>query len=405
MKVFFSILAFILLINNANAGVSPGTWSGFLQLNTATVLPFLMTAGEENSNNEFQLISIFNGEERINLHGQKTSSDSIDYVFPNFNSFIRIHINSKTEMNGVWYNKAKGDHYKIPFKANFKTEKDELVRVPNNLSGNWATVFEPNSESGEPALGVFDQTGNILTGTFLTETGDYRFLAGETDGKIFELSCFDGSHAFLFTGKLTAANDSIHGHFYSGNHWESDWIAIKNKPSQLRDPDSITFVVNNLPVIFDLKDIYGKDYHYPNADTKDKVVIIQIMGTWCPNCLDETIFFKQMYDKYHSKGLEIISIGYETSKTNEGRIESISKLKQRHNLDFTFLVGGCADKQVAQEKFNMLNEIVSFPTTLFIDKTGKVVLIHTGFSGPGTGEYYTKYTEKTEKLIKELLDK
>lgn len=405
MKIFYTILASVLLINNAKAAVSPGTWSGFLQLNTATVLPFLMTVDEEHSNNEFQLISIFNGEERIDLHGHKTTTDSIDYIFPNFNSFIRIHIGSKTELNGYWYNKAKSDHYKIPFKATFNTQNNEITKVPNNFTGKWATIFEPNTENGEPALGVFKQNGEIMIGTFLTETGDYRFLAGKTNGKIFELSCFDGSHAFLFTGSLTKGNDSIYGHYYSGNHWESNWIAIKNKQSQLRDPDSITYVVNNLPVIFDLKDIYGKDYQYPNADTKDKVVIIQIMGTWCPNCLDETIFFKQLYDKYHKDGLEIISIGYETSKTLEGRIEAISKLKQRHKLDFTFLVGGYSDKLIAQEKFNMLNEIVSFPTTLFIDRTGKVVLIHTGFSGPGTGEYYTKYTEKTEKLIKELLAK
>jgi thiol-disulfide isomerase/thioredoxin len=405
MKVFFSILAFILLINNAKAGVSPGTWFGFLQLNTATVLPFLMTLSEDNGSDGFQIISIHNGEEKFVLYGNKSSPDSIDYVFPNFKSFIRIHLDSKTEMSGFWYNKAKSDHYKIPFKAIFSPENSDTINVPDYFTGKWATVFEPNSENGEPALGVFEQKGSLLIGTFLTETGDYRFLAGKNDGKTFELSCFDGSHAFLFTGNLSAGKDSIQGRFYSGNHWVSDWIAAKNKQSQLRNPDSITFVVNNLPVIFDLKDIYGKDYHYPNADTKDKVVIIQIMGTWCPNCLDETLFFKKLYEKYHKDGLEIISIGYETPKTSERRVAAIRKLKENHDLDFTFLEGGFADKHIAETKFNMLNEIVSFPTTIFIDKDGKVVLIHTGFSGPGTGEYYTKYTEKTEKLIKELLAK
>ncbi|MNX90851.1 thiol-disulfide oxidoreductase [compost metagenome] len=132
-------------------------------------------------------------------------------------------------------------------------------------------------------------------------------------------------------------------------------------------------------------------------------MIIQIMGTWCPNCMDETNYYKELYSKYHSKGLEIISIGYETSESFEEQAKKIQTLKQRKNLDFTFLVGGRASKGIASDQFNMLNEVISFPTSIYIGRDGQVKRIHTGFNGPGTGEIYTEYVKKTNALIESLL--
>jgi hypothetical protein len=51
----------------------------------------------------------------------------------------------------------------------------------------------------------------------------------------------------------------------------------------------------------------------------------------------------------------------------------------------------------------MLNHVISFPTTIIIDKKGKVRNIHTGFSGPATGDYYLDYITEFNHLIDELL--
>ena len=135
----------------------------------------------------------------------------------------------------------------------------------------------------------------------------------------------------------------------------------------------------------------------------NKVVIVQIMGSWCPNCLDETRYFKELYSKYHDRGLEIISIGYETGNSFDDFKRNIERLRNSLELDFTFLVGGKASKGLAKEHFSMLNNIISFPTTIFIGRDGEVKRVHTGFSGPGTGEYYTEYVNKTNALIESLL--
>ena len=51
----------------------------------------------------------------------------------------------------------------------------------------------------------------------------------------------------------------------------------------------------------------------------------------------------------------------------------------------------------------MLKDIIGFPTTIIIDKKGDVRKIHTGFSGPGTGEHYIEFISEFEKLTNDLL--
>jgi peroxiredoxin len=51
----------------------------------------------------------------------------------------------------------------------------------------------------------------------------------------------------------------------------------------------------------------------------------------------------------------------------------------------------------------MLHKINGYPTTFIIDKQGKVREIHTGFSGPGTGVYYTDWIQEFDKTIQALL--
>ena len=52
----------------------------------------------------------------------------------------------------------------------------------------------------------------------------------------------------------------------------------------------------------------------------------------------------------------------------------------------------------------MLNKVIGFPTTIIIDKKGKIRETHTGFSGPGTGKYYAEWVNDFERLIDKLLN-
>ena len=377
----------------------PGSYSAYLQLNETTQLPVHLSVEKKQKR---ILLVVHNAEERIELMNVIKKGDTIIQPFPSFDSELRFITYKKKEIRGFWFNYNKGANYNIPFFAHFNQKPRKKDAPTGSLDGKWETHFSPQTNDEEDALGIISQNQNHLTGTFRTETGDYRFLEGTIEGSKFYLSAFDGSHAFLLNGTLK--DQRVQGHFYSGKHYSTDFVATYNPNYELRDPDSITVLkTENSAFSFSLKAVDGTDYSFPNTETRGKVVIIQIMGTWCPNCMDETNYYKELYDKYHSKGLEIISIGYETADSFDEQARKILTLKQRKNLDFTFLVGGKASKGIASEQFKMLNEVISFPTSIYIGRDGEVKRIHTGFNGPGTGDVYTEYVNKTNALIESLL--
>lgn len=382
-----------------------GAWISHLNLSDTDVLPFDMRISKNRGEYTFTVI---NGDEQIILNSPERVGDSLIVRFPFFNSALRFSVDNKKCVTGYWYNYNKGVDYKIPFSAR-KRKSTRFISTNNvesyiNINGRWEVEFEPNTSSAYPAVGVFKQKdNNTVSGTFLTETGDYRYLAGNTTKDSLYLSCFDGSHAFLF--KASKDGDQLNGKFFSGNHWKSEWQAKPNDRFELTNPDSLTYLVNSDEFTFTLKDLEGNDFTFPNENYKNKVTIIQIMGSWCPNCLDETQYYKTLYEKYHQHGLEIVSIGYETGNNFEDHAENLRRLQEKLELQFHFLVGGSAQKNLASEHFSMLNEVISFPTSIFIGRDGSVKRVHTGFNGPGTGSYYTDYIQKTNSLIESLLAK
>lgn len=400
MKLIHTLILVVFLLFNApkihsKTNVKTGEWNSFLKLSEKINLPVRLIIKKEKKNYLFQ---IKNAEETINLIVLPAKNDSLELRFPDFNSSLIVKLN-KTNISGYWVNYEK-TNYKIPFYG--KPKKEAEKKEAECLDGKWECTFDENTPDVYKAIGLFKVNKRNLTGTFLTETGDYRFLEGHsTDDNSFYLSCFDGSHAFLFTGILKEGE--IKGNFYSGKHFKGDWKAIKNDIFELRDPTKLTYLVSDESIQFNFLDLEKNNYSFPNSATDNKVVIIQILGTWCPNCLDETLYFKELYSNYHEEGLEIISIGYEIKNDFEGQAMAIKRLKDRHKLPFTFLVGGKADKNLVSKHFPMLNSIISYPTTIYIDRTGNVRKIYTGFSGPGTGEIYTEYVRKNNLFIEKLL--
>ncbi|TNE56134.1 MAG: TlpA family protein disulfide reductase [Bacteroidetes bacterium] len=402
-KALFAVLGLTFSVScflgQTNIKVKEGIWAAGLVLNDTTTLPFkLQVANSQKS----LVFTIHNAEEQIQLTRFRAIGDSFQIDFPHFHSFLRFKRINKKKISGYWQNLNKGTNYRIPFCANYvkKPVKNDVSNLA--LSGKWKVVFDPRSGNPDLAQGVFNSSSEGLEGTFLTETGDFRFLSGRTDQQHFFLSCFDGSHAFYFSGDVSGEQIS-NGHFYSGKHYHTDWIAHKDDAFSLRDPDSITYLKENSAFRFSFKQTDGNTFDFPNKAFHDKVTIVQIMGTWCPNCLDEIMYFKDIYKKYHSQGLEIISIAYETPESFEKQVEIIELYKKRLNLNHLFLVGGQASKSKSSEDFSMLNEIISYPTVIFIDRGGDVVRIHTGFNGPGTGKVYQDYAEETERFIQKLL--
>ncbi len=377
-----------------------GPWRASLQVEEGKELPFLFEVMDD------QTLRIFNAEETIAVDEIEINGDSIVIKFPIFEGYVAGRFKDSMTISGSFI-KESLDRV-VPFKASFGAQdRFEIKSKPSkDITGNWETVFsEDNAEDRYIAKGIFKQNGNIVSGTFRTTTGDYRFLEGVINDDQFQLSAFDGAHAFLFTGKAT--DSTMNGHFYSGNHWKEPFVAKRNEKYELPKADSLTFLKEGYETFdFSFPDVEGNLVSLSDKQFQDKVVIVQVMGTWCPNCMDETKYYVDYYNRNKDSDIALVALAFEYAKTEEKAYKAISRLKKKLEVPYPILLAqhGTSDKKKAQEKLPMLNHVLSYPTTIFIDKKGKVRKIHTGFNGPATGEKYVSFKAEFEGFVKELLN-
>ena len=375
-----------------------GPWRAELQVSDSEVLPFNF---EVLSNGQLE---IYNADEVIFVKDVSYENDSVLIQTPVFAGYIKAAVGDNT-LNGN-YIKEDLDRV-VPFRASYG-KSDRFVATSKdaaqNVSGNWEAVFSQDTDDAYIAKGIFEQDGQKVTGTFRTTTGDYRYLEGVVEGNQMKLSTFDGAHAFLFTAEV---EDSLMtGTFYSGNHWQEPFTAKRNDDFELPKADSLTFLKEGYDRIeFSFPDSEGNTVSLSDSRFQDKVVLVQIMGTWCPNCLDESTFFSEYYKKQKDKDLEIVALAFEYAKTEENAFKNIERLKNDVGIEYPILLAqvGTSSKAKANEKLPMLNHVLSYPTTIFIDRAGKVRKIHTGFNGPATGEKFTEFKKEFDAFVKQLL--
>ena len=410
MRHVFVVFITLILLGCKEEEKSPkslktGTYRATLKVQDDKELPFLFKVESPTQ------LKIFNAEEVIEVDEVDYRNDSIFIKAPVFEGYIAGAIDEKGTIKGDFI-KESLDRV-VPFTA----EHDMDVRFPKsddtptmvNIEGVWEAVFSEGVEGDEYiAKGIFEQVDHFVYGTFRTTTGDYRYLEGIIDGNILKLSTFDGAHAFYFEAKVEG-DDLINGTFYSGNHWKEPFTAKRNADYELPAADSLTFLKDGYDAIaFSFPNEKGEMVSLSDARFNDKVVVVQIMGTWCPNCLDESKYYVDYYKQSKARGddFEFIALAFEYAKTEDIAFSRIQRLKEKIGISYPVLLAqyGSSDKAKAQEKLPMLNHVLSYPTSIFIDKTGKVRKIHTGFNGPATGEKYTEFKAEFEGFVKQLLE-
>lgn len=397
-----SLLFFMATLNGRD--IPAGLWQGHLQLNDTTDLPFRFEVRYEG----IYSIVFHNVDERIVTNEIRIAGDSVFIQMPVFDSEFKIILTKEDAMKGVWINHMRKSQNVIPFEAKLGKNSalgGAYIKQLHLADLKWEATFSPGTKDESKAIGLFKQNGVDVTGTFLTETGDYRFLEGGQYGfnKVY-LSCFDGSHAFLFTFDVLEGDSLKNGHFYSGAHHHETWVAKRNEKFELRNPDSLTNLKPGFSKVdFSFKNIEGKQVSLRDEKYKGKVTIVQLMGTWCPNCMDETKFLAPFYDKYNKKGLEVIGLAFERTDDFNKAVNNLQRSKSKFNVNYDLLVTMKTGKDQASEALPMLNAVMAFPTTIYIDKKGVVRKIYTGFNGPATGPAYTKFVEDTTRFVEKLL--
>jgi thiol-disulfide isomerase/thioredoxin len=325
-----------------------------------------------------------------------SNPDSFIIEHPVFDSYLVLN-KSKIRIQGYFKDNSRKGDYRLPL--TLKRTSNTGATPANTGFSRWQCTFD-TAQNEYPAIAEFTFAQNEITGTILTETGDYRYLAGKRlPNDSFYLSCFDGSHAFLFEGKMK--DDKISGIFYSGNHWQTTWTAFKNPDAALKGGFELTKITSSQPIQLSFLDEQKKVVSLGDSQYLQEPIVIQIMGTWCPNCLDETRFLVELYNQSELKP-KIIALCFERGDDQQIQWERINKVKRNLNVPYPMLLAGKADKDAATKLFPFLDKISSFPTTLFLNKNHEVVGIHTGFNGPATGEKFTQQSLEFKELIQVL---
>ena len=350
---------------------------------------------------------IKNAEEKIPVKEFKESNDSLIVALPFFAAELFLK-KTKDGYSGQWKKAgSKGDVF-MPIEITSSHMRYQLPITKNtiNLSGRWRAVFKNDEGKNSDAIAELKQVGNKLTGSILTTTGDYRFLEGFANGDSLVMSTFDGTHAFYFSASIGKNGMLSNGFFANGPTSLETWEAARDANIELDETDVLMKAKDpSQKLNFRFPDLNGMMVSNQDEKFKGKVLVIQIMGSWCPNCMDETAFLSKYYHDKKDIGFEVIGLAYEYTTDFEKAKINLMRFKNRFNVEYPMLITGVvsSDPLRTEKTLPLMTPIKAFPSMIVIGKDGLVKQTHAGYAGPATGIHHEKFKEEFDAMIRKLV--
>ncbi|WP_231491654.1 peroxiredoxin [Pedobacter sp. Leaf170] len=374
-----------------------GNWRGLFQIKPGVEVPFNFEINNDK-------IVFLNGDERFDGGKVYQKDDSLRIKLDQFDNEIAVKLTGDSLTGTLRKQDNSGKPLALIAKKGenfrFKTSGEKPAA---NFSGTYDVTFKNPSGKDEKSVGVFKQTGNKLTGTFLRVTGDSRYLEGIVEGNNFYLSSFIGMAPAYYKGSFSQKGE-ITGESIN-SRGSIAFTGIQNQNAELPDAYKLTYLKEGYKTLdFSFPDVNGKKISLSDEKYRGKPVIITITGTWCPNCVDEASFIAPWYKENKKRGVEVIAIHYERQLDSAYLKKAINGFREKFDIKYDQVIAGKPDKKLVSESLPALNNFLSFPTTIFINKKGEVAKIHTGYSGPATGKFYTAFVEEFNKEVDSLLN-
>jgi len=398
MKIPIFAASVLLLAPAAYCQSIAGLWDATINWNNAEVPFKLEISGSGSSVKGW----FFNGDDREISNSGKFENGQLVLDFDSYLAKLTATVKDGVLDGEYGPMLKKMSHVHAVRAASVKTQAS--VKAPS-IAGQW-DLENISSSKGEKAWRlVLRQNGGEVQGAILRVDGDTGALTGSyKDGK-FVLSHFSGARPALMI--IEPHSDGTMSVKLSALHGFSDMKAVRPEVARAKglpapdDADKHTSVKDpGKPFPFSFPDLNGKTISNTDARFRGKVVLINITGSWCPNCHDEAPFLQAMYEKFHGQGLEIVALSFEEADQlrNPTRLRAFIK---EFGVKYTVLLGGETDS--AKEKLTQAVNWDAWPTTFFVGRDGLVKGVHAGFPGPASGDLYKQTTDQFVAEIEKLL--
>jgi thiol-disulfide isomerase/thioredoxin len=376
-----------------------GIWDATVNVHNVSI-PFRI---ELSSDNTLVKGYFFNGDEKVNPSTQGYFRDgALDLKFASYAAELKATFNDGT-LTGTF---ESGPQSSYPFQA--KRHNPPLTAAADSsvplIDGLWE--IQVKSPKGESAWQfIVKQSGASISAAILRVDGDTGTLSGTyQDGK-FVLSHFTGERPFYL--EVTPRPDGTLQLALS-NHRETQTLtALRPEAARAKglappdDPSQHTRLKNSDdPLHFSFPDLQGRIVSDHDARFLGKVILVNVTGSWCPNCHDEAPFLESLYQKYHDQGLEIVALDFEP----EEQLKEPARLRafiQRYGIEYTYLIAG--EPSQLNEKIPQADNLNAWPTTFFVGRDGFVHNIHTGFTSRASGSLDSDLKEQIRNDVTQLL--
>jgi peroxiredoxin len=380
-----------------------GTWRAVLPV-TGGDLPFGLEIGREGDRYVAWLV---NGPERAEVSDVAVDGERISMGMPGYPHRLEARLVDGRLEGEVVFLRPGGERKAARLVAErgvtwrfFPPSQGDV----SDFSGRWALTFR-DPETGRETTGIAElaQEGRAVTGTVLRESGDDRYIAGEARGDTVFLSRFDGGSAYLYVARL-GEDGTLAGEFRTGTGGYRALSGRRDADARLADVASLTRVSSEAgPFRFTFPDLSGRPVSLADERFRDKVVIVTIGGTWCPNCHDEAAFLRDFLPSRQARGLEVVQLMFEYTADFESSAASVRNFVDKFGIGYPVLIAGTYESGAVQRALPQLEKFYAYPTMLVLDRQGHVRYTHTGFSGPATGAHYDEFVADFSALVDGLL--
>jgi thiol-disulfide isomerase/thioredoxin len=401
-KILLISMGFLSACSASTHRLTDGQWRGVFEAQN-TEIPFIFEV--KSAETENPTVTLLNGEDRLDLSYVTYRNDSVIIPIRIYDAVLEAHVEGE-RMSGrlvkLYSNRPDG---RVPFTA----QKGVMTRFADtgnkaavSLDGRWE-ITVPDRDMAKQ-VGVFTQKADgSLTGSILTPTGDYRYLEGSVQADRFYLSAFAGMTPYLIRGQCTGVDNFTAEFITPGGI--SRFEGVRNPDAALPDAYAMTTLQPGYASLgFRLPDLDGREVSLTDPKYNGKVVIVSLLGSWCPNCMDETAFLAPWYKANHARGVEVVGLAFERKNDIEYARNQLSVFIEQLGVTYDILFAGSTGDETVAKVLPELSRLMSYPTTFFIDKKGNVRKIHTGFSGPATGKFYEEFKINFNRTVDELID-